>query len=183
VQAFWEHSFLAAALSKRTAQRAGFPETEQAYVGGLLHDIGRLPLLIVAHEEEIEGGTPPTDWLEEPAVEREYFGLDHCEVGRSLGAAWKLSPSLIDVLENHHSPSEAVRDRNLVEIVAVGDRYSSLLSGQRAERQTTEPADIEGSVDSFLRICLPRLWDEDRAALAEFLRSERGDVTDFPRFS
>ena len=183
VLTFWQHSFLAASLSASTAQRAGCAETEQAYVAGLLHDIGRLPLLIVAREEEVGGGTLPTGWLDTPAVERDYFGLDHCEVGRSLGSAWKLSPSLIDVLENHHCPSDATRDPNLVEIVAVGDRYSSLLSDQSVEAQTKEPAYVEGSVDAFLQICLPQLWDEDRAALAEFLRSEQVDATDFRRLS
>lgn len=183
VQTFWQHSFLTATLSKRAAQGAGCLETEQPYVGGLLHDIGRLPLLIVAREEEIDGGVPPTNWLDEPDVEREYFGLDHCEVGGSLGAAWKLSPSLIDVLENHHSPSKAVRDPNLVEIVAAGDRYSILVSDQSDEAKTKEPAHIEGSVDSFLRICLPKLSDGDRAALAEFLKSERTGAKDFQRLS
>jgi putative nucleotidyltransferase with HDIG domain len=184
VQTFWQHSFLTASLSKKTAQRMAYPETEQAYVAGLLHDIGRLPLLIVAREEEeVENGKPPANWLDEPPIEREYFGLDHCEVGQSLGAAWKLSPSLIDVLENHHTTSNAIRDSSLVEIVAAADHHSNLPPDPNAKGEPVEPAYFEGRINALLRICLPRAWDPDRAALAEILRNEQVDNTDFSRFS
>jgi len=184
VQTFWQHSFLTASLSKKTAQRMGYPETEQAYVGGLVHDIGRLPLLIVAREEEeIERGKPPANWLDDPAIERDYFGLDHCEVGQSLGAAWKLSPSLIDVLKNHHTASNAVREPHLVEIVAAADCHSNLPPEPDAKGKPVEPAYFEGRINTLLRICLPRAWDPDRTALAELLKNEQVDNTDFSRFS
>jgi len=184
MHAFWQHSFLAASLSKRTAQRMGYSETEQAYVAGLLHDIGRLPLLIVAREEETgENGNPPVNWLDDPTIEREYFGLDHCEVGQSLGSAWKLCPSLVDVLQNHHSASEAIQDPNLVEIVAAADRHSTAPSGSGTKGQPVGPAYLEGRLDAFLRLCLPRAWDPNRAALAELLKSEQAENADFRRFS
>ena len=41
---FWQHSFLAALLSERIARQVDYPEKEQAYLGGLMHDIGQLPL-------------------------------------------------------------------------------------------------------------------------------------------
>ena len=40
---FWQHSFLAALLSERIARQVDYPEREQAYLGGLMHDIGQLP--------------------------------------------------------------------------------------------------------------------------------------------
>ncbi len=47
VRAFWHHSLLTALLSQKIAAEAQPAFAEQAYFGGLLHDIGRLPLLIV----------------------------------------------------------------------------------------------------------------------------------------
>jgi HD-like signal output (HDOD) protein len=77
---FWRHSLLTAMLSERIARRVEYPEAEQAYTAGLLHDIGELPLLIVAHEEEGRSDAPLAGWRDVPAVEREYFGIDHPEV-------------------------------------------------------------------------------------------------------
>jgi HD-like signal output (HDOD) protein len=51
VQAFWQHSFMSGMLSERVAKWIEYSEREQAYLGGLLHDIGALPLLVVAKEE------------------------------------------------------------------------------------------------------------------------------------
>lgn len=45
-------------LSERIAKWIEYSEREQAYLGGLLHDIGTLPLLVVAKEENaLKGGT------------------------------------------------------------------------------------------------------------------------------
>src|SRR5437660_3396882 len=37
---FWQHSFLCALLSERIARQVDYFEKEQAYLGGLLHDLG-----------------------------------------------------------------------------------------------------------------------------------------------
>jgi HD-like signal output (HDOD) protein len=58
VQTFWHHSFMSGMLSERIAKWIEYSEREQAYLGGLLHDIGTLPLLVVAKEENaLKGGT------------------------------------------------------------------------------------------------------------------------------
>ena len=37
-------------------------------------------------------------------AEREYFGLDHCEVGRWVGTSWEFYPCHIEVFQFHHHP-------------------------------------------------------------------------------
>src|ERR1700737_211420 len=158
---FWQHSFLCALLSERVARQVEYFEKEQAYLGGLLHDIGQLPLWIVVMEEEAKQRTlPPLAWPDDILVEREYFGMDHCKVGRSMGVAWNFMPSFIDVFEHHHHPDRAQHDPYLVGIVAAADRF--LLT------QTATPAPVvayavqnsalvstpENEEPSFLQDCL-----------------------------
>jgi putative nucleotidyltransferase with HDIG domain len=105
---FWQHSFLCALLSERVARQVDYFEKEQAYLGGLLHDIGMLPLWIVVLEEAAKTRPlPPPDWVDNVVIEREYFGIDHCKAGRSMAVAWNFMPSFIDVFEHHHHPSRA----------------------------------------------------------------------------
>src|ERR1035437_5313182 len=47
---FWKHSLLVALIAKELAQRLGYAASAQAYLAGLLHDIGRLALLVAAPE-------------------------------------------------------------------------------------------------------------------------------------
>lgn len=184
VQSFWQHSFLTAMLSERIARWVEYPEVEQAYMGGLLHDIGRLPLLIVACEEEAAGRSAPAgDWQDDRVLESEYFGVDHCEVGRWMGISWKFFPSLIDVLEHHHDPSKAHQDPLLTGIVGASDHYCRTRSTTAAGETDVGRSPAGGDADAFLRVFLPKLWDEDRAALSEFLAGQDLDAVAFPQFS
>lgn len=171
----WQHSFLTAALSERTARQAGCPEMGQAHLGGLLHDIGRLPLLVVAREEEATGNSAHANWLDIPPAERERFGVDHCEVGRSIAAAWNLSPSLVDAIEHHHLPSGAKQDPSLAEIIAAGDRYSNLLSPDPPEDLSEDSSRKAGAVDALLRMCVPRLCEDDETGPGDFSRPDEFD--------
>jgi putative nucleotidyltransferase with HDIG domain len=165
IQEFWRHSSLSATFSERIARRLGSPEPEEAYVAGLLHDIGRLPLLIVAQEEKAKGSVVPLKWQDNPSLEREYFGLDHCDAGRSIGAAWNFVPVLIDAIEYHHAPLNAKIDASLVGIVAAGDYYSGLPSATTAEYQSEGLPMPAADASAFLRICLPGLRVDDWVAL------------------
>src|SRR5215475_889783 len=68
---FWQHSFMAGLLSERIAGQLDYFEKEQAYLGGLLHDIGQLPLWMLTLEEQSKNrASPPANWADNPAVER-----------------------------------------------------------------------------------------------------------------
>jgi len=172
VQSFWLHSFLTAILSERIARWTAYSRPEQAYLAGLLHDIGVLPLLTIAHRNQAKNAL---NWLgggESVQAEQERFGLDHCEVGRWIGISWNFSPVLIDVFQNHHNPPQADRDFQLVGIVAAADQFCQKrgikLGGATPQLRSTDPRPF----DDTLRTCLPSLGPEERIRLAEVLETD-----------
>ena len=176
---FWQHSFLCALLSERVARQVDYFEKEQAYLAGLLHDIGQLPLWILIVEEEAKKRPlPPAGWTDNLPVERGYFGMDHCKVGRSMAVAWNFMPSFIDVFENHHHPDRAQHDPYLVGIVAAADRFLLTQTATPAPvvadaaQNTTLVSAPENEEPSFLQDCLPLLAESERAAVIEILQTE-----------
>ena len=173
IQSFWQHSFLTAILSERIARWTTYPRPEQAYLAGLLHDIGILPLLTITYRNQAKPNV--LEWIgggESIQAEQEYFGLDHCEVGRWIGISWNFSPALIDVFQNHHDPQEADRDSRLVGIVAVADQFCRKhgvkLGGESPQLSLADQLQF----DDTLRVCLPGLGSEERIRLAEVLESD-----------
>ena len=175
VQTYWAHSFMSGMLSERIARWMEYSEREQAYLGGLLHDIGALPLLVIAGEEgALHGETKSGPWGGSLESEKDYFGMNHCEVGRWIGQAWNFFPSFIDVFENHHHPERSVRDPHLVGIISAADHFcechslNPVTDGEPAESAETDPS----FEDEFLKLCLPRLEAKERSELTEMLETE-----------
>lgn len=109
LERFWRHSLMCAHLARRFAIITGYPEPEEAYLCGLLHDLGKLVIGIhhpgVFHETRALA--PLLD--EVPAVERRLFGVDHCELGAALVETWKLRPFFADAIRFHHLNAEELR--------------------------------------------------------------------------
>jgi len=173
VQSFWQHCFLTATLSERLARAISYPQPEQAYLAGLLHDIGALPLLVIASTESPESEyMAPFEWGESLPLERERFGTDHCEVGHWIGVSWNFAPALLEVMEGHHNPREASVDPLLLGVVATADRFC----GRRGialgslPPELAEPADNEDKVT--LRACLPQIPPEEADKLVEMLETD-----------
>jgi HD-like signal output (HDOD) protein len=122
LQSFWQHSLLTATLSERRAFCVGYLETEQAYLAGLLHDLGVLPLLLLSARSRDPKLAPGSiAWGESVELERQYSGVDHCLVGKCIGLSWNFAPQIVEVLEYHHRPQDASYDQTLVEIVVAAD--------------------------------------------------------------
>ena len=173
IQSFWQHCFLTAALSERLARAISYPQPEQAYIAGLLHDIGALPHLVIAATESQEPDhMTPCHWNESVQAEREHFGTDHCEVGHWIGVSWNFSLSLVEVMESHHNPREATQDPELVAVVAAADQFCNrrgiVLGGLPPE--LSEPTGNQDQV--ILRACLPHLKPEEAEKLAEMLETD-----------
>jgi putative nucleotidyltransferase with HDIG domain len=119
MNSFWQHSFMAAMLSQYLADRRRYSEKDQVYIAGLLHDIGQIPQwMLVIEDEGKSQPPPPSGWVDNLQGEREYFGIDHCELGGSMASYWDFLPSFVDVVANHHSPEHAKHDKILVRLVA-----------------------------------------------------------------
>ena len=143
---FWHHSFLCALLSERLAGHLHYCEKEQAYLGGLLHDIGQLPMwILVIGEDAARRPNPSPAWTDNIALEREYFGMDHCKVGRWMGVSWNYMPSFIDVFEYHHAPQRAQHDPYLVGIISAADQFLTAQASAAAAHQADTAAAGEKS--------------------------------------
>lgn len=100
----WHHSIATAALAEELAGACHKPK-DAAYTAGLLHDLGRLGLLVsypveYAHMLD-EAQTGEVNVIER---ERELFGADHCEAGEMLAEKCKLPEQLQHIIRHHHDP-------------------------------------------------------------------------------
>jgi HD-like signal output (HDOD) protein len=171
---FWQHSFLAALLSERIANLVDYSEKEQAYLAGLLHDVGQLPLwMVVSQEESKRRNGPPRNWVDDTELEQQYFGMDHCMVGRWLAVSWNLMPSFVDVLEHHHKPALAEHDSYLAGIIGTADRFL-LIQNEKLNDDTGVAADLLDTAEqtSFVSESLPSASEAERQAILEMLQTE-----------
>ncbi len=101
-----EHSFGAAISAHGIAREIGFKNTEEAFLVGLLHDIGKVILnnndpdrFMEVMQEVYNGGSSFSQ------AEKAVFGFTHSEVGGMVVRKWQLSPEMEKVVRFHHSLS------------------------------------------------------------------------------
>jgi HD-like signal output (HDOD) protein len=100
---WWRHSLAAGLLSEGLAAACSV-YCPQAYAAGLLHDIGRLGLMINVSLKDYLSFLKELEVTDEPVldVERTHFGLHHCDVAAYLGSGWQLPEDVLGVGRTHH---------------------------------------------------------------------------------
>jgi putative nucleotidyltransferase with HDIG domain len=128
---FWEHCVAVGVVAKWLAEFKGvqLADQEDYFVGGLLHDLGKIPL---NHQfpDEARQAMALTGQQHWSAVQAEsvIFGFDHSMVGGLIARKWRLSRAYVDVLTYHHRPADAAENTlQLVFTVALADLYARLL--------------------------------------------------------
>jgi HD-like signal output (HDOD) protein len=122
----WRHMLACALLTEELARSCGKFE-ERAYTAGLLHDVGRLGLLLAHPAEYAELLRNATrNALELLDCEKETLGMDHCETGRLLAAQWNLPEELQIVAARHHDP-QTNYELDLLTLVHLGCRMADSL--------------------------------------------------------
>jgi HD-like signal output (HDOD) protein len=125
---FWMHSMLAGTASKRVAEDLGFRIGSEAFVAGLLHDLG-LPVMHKFFKSEFELIVNDFRDNEVPVLEAEvkHLGLDHQEIGNYLATKWSLPEHLTASILYHHKPSNAPEKDVLTSIVHLVDYMTQKL--------------------------------------------------------
>ncbi len=118
----WRHSVAVATVAQRLAWHVMGPTPDTAYLGGLLHDIGKLALdqhLRIDWDQLVHVGGSTKQTLIE--AEERLLGMNHAEVGGVLASKWGLSNSLVEVIAWHHLPTLATSWSKLAAVVHISD--------------------------------------------------------------
>jgi HD-like signal output (HDOD) protein len=108
MRSFLRHSLVCGLLSRVFAAQKNVPQTEQLFVSGLLHDLGRLILYIYFPDESrnvLVRSRNHNNLLYKE--EKDYLGCDHAQLGVQLMKQWKLPLILRNNVLYHHKPSAA----------------------------------------------------------------------------
>lgn len=121
VEQQWTHSLAVAEGARILAARTKKAEPEQAFTGGLLHDLGKLALAAYFPEEfravAAKAVAEGVSFQEAEAL----LGVDHEDLGISLAEHWHLPPMLSEVLGRHHEPYPGLTYLELVASVHIAD--------------------------------------------------------------
>ena len=124
LRSFWKHSLSSAVLAREIASAMTYSHLEEAYLAGLLHDVGRLALLSTANKEYAANFLARDDEaLSE--IEEQTFRITHQEAGAWLIERWNLDSFLSDsVLYHHDAVSRLENTHPLIRIVRLAHLMS-----------------------------------------------------------
>jgi len=103
LRAFWKHALGAAVVAREAARLMEYAHVEEAYLAGLLHNVGRLALLATAPREYATNFMARDD-DDLCAVEQRTLQITHTEAGAWLIERWHLDSFLADSVLYHHEP-------------------------------------------------------------------------------
>lgn len=143
----WRHSLAAAFVSRRLAAETGAAPVEEAFVAGLLHDLGKVvlsdflgdafdELTLTAHRRR----TPLH------VAERGMLGFDHADLGARIAAAWRFPAPLVEAIGLHHRPLDATVAPALAHTVATADTACLMIAagaGPESVPLAVDPASLD----------------------------------------
>ncbi len=119
---FWKHSVAVGVTSKHLADKSRASPVDDCFVGGLLHDMGKIILL--QHFKDLFQKVwlaAEEDNLSFYEAEKNENPVDHTRIGEFLAKKWQLPMGLVDAIRYHHAFSPSANDPNLAMIVHAAD--------------------------------------------------------------
>jgi len=148
MNSFWRHSITCGIAARLIAIQNTDPNPERHFLGGVLHDIGRLILLENLPQQ---GKTIMERFAKENIelyqLEREVLGFDHSDIGEALLGHWNLPDNLKEVIAYHHNPNEAPNFSYEASIIHLADNAAKCMQSN-------------SSFDNLIANLKPGTWEK-----------------------
>jgi putative nucleotidyltransferase with HDIG domain len=130
-RALWNHSLDVAESAASLATQCGLVDREEAFLAGLMHDVGKLVILnlpmagVECRDRLAQCGCP------DPVIERIVLGEDHASIGARVLRNWRFAECIASAVENHHRPER--NSSPLCSILYLAEQDCGLESAWRDE--------------------------------------------------
>ncbi len=117
-QTYFTNVLTVAAASEKIAEAIGYKASEEAFVAGLLHDIGTMFFIHhfpAEYRQIVQAKVPGA--RDVIRAEMKLFGLTHCEAGSELATRWRLPDYVARAILTHHDDSGRGDEPKIVSIV------------------------------------------------------------------
>lgn len=150
----WLHSIAVAAGARKVAKKAGFKLPDEAFLAGLVHDIGIMVEMQACPQEfsEIVDSLAKDQSLSFREVEQRVLGTTHEAFGAALCKSWNFPTHLGDVVGHHHDPTSLPEsERLLPAIVHVADIMAAQIGA--GYTRTVEVKVVAPELLDLLNLC------------------------------
>jgi len=125
----WRHAIATASAAELIARHVGYRPSEEAFVAGLLHDIGQLAMMTSDPDSFDTVFREQGRGVRFLTLERSQFGMDHTQAGFKILNRWKIPKAICQVALRHH---DRQLDANapfaqLLAIVMLADIYAQMM--------------------------------------------------------
>ncbi|MFZ4858806.1 MAG: HDOD domain-containing protein [Desulfuromonadaceae bacterium] len=161
----WEHSFGAGLAARIIAKETRFASEEEAFLGGLFHDIGKI-IMNSMNNRQFQDVMQRcyNDGLSFEDAERQVYPYTHAEVGGLVIKKWNFPDMLMNAVLNHHTfdfgENPDAFQANLTCVVGLADMFCHKTGigirepDDALDLQQTVPAEKLGLTGQRLEILL-----------------------------
>ena len=101
----WTHCVAVGAMNKLIVQVIGIPVQDEAFLVGLIHDLGLVSLMQCYGDQIPEIVAVCKSGVTFRQAEQQVLGADHQEIGLELARKWSFPPAISNVIGYHHNPT------------------------------------------------------------------------------
>ncbi|MBN1843866.1 MAG: HDOD domain-containing protein [Deltaproteobacteria bacterium] len=119
---FWKHSVAVAVTGRHMAEKTRLSAPDEAFVAGILHDVGKVVLAQYFQEPFGQLLTcVRDDGLSFYEAEKKLLPADHAQIGGRLVKKWQLPASLVETITYHHAVMKSAINVNPIMVVHASD--------------------------------------------------------------
>ena len=157
----WDHSIGCAVVARCLADLVPGVDKDEAFLGGVFHDVGKLLFYdtIPAEYSEVTASFAGGQLVEE---ERFLFGVTHEEVGLVSATSWELPAEISTAIRWHHDPDSADDFARYAAVTHAADGLARVWCIGSVEHH--ESTAVESAADRF------ELTDDQLEAIKEHSR-------------
>lgn len=143
----WEHSVGSAFAARKVGEEVGYPRKEEAFLAGLMHDVGKTVLFLRAPTvmRDIMEEVYNDDGADFFSVEQEKLGFTHSDVGRIIANKWCFAPNIEDAIGSHHQTEDGGPPGELTRIVSLANAICHKLEVGPTRRPDLDLSELEST--------------------------------------